>query len=323
MAQHSVNATLIIRNDVASAWRTKNPILAKGEIGAETDTCLLKIGDGIKNYNSLEYIQEKNVDNKTIFFNNGKFTLGKYGESYYTFNPTTKEYTEIIVDQYTTLPSNLEAKVVDGQLIWVETVVSDGAFTDLSNLVDTKLSRSGGVMTGTLTLAADPSAERDAATKGYVDRTVANAGHLKREIVSVLPNASEANEHTIYMVLDSEAPLGDQYKEYMLIGGAITQIGDTSVDLTNYIQKLKSENFTEGHIPIFSSDGSLIDSGASTSDIGALTIATDTVLGGVYSSSLDNYIAVDTSGRMKLNRVSTNLLYVPDGDEFILNGGTA
>jgi len=322
MAQHSVNATLIIRNDTASAWRTKNPILAKGEIGAEIDTGLLKMGDGVKNYNQLDYInQSKNTDNKTIFLTNGKLTLGNYGESYYTFNPETKEYTEIIVDQYTPLPKNLEAKVVDGTLIWVETVVSDGAFTDLSNLVDTKLSRSGGVMTGTLTLAADPSADRDAATKSYVDRTVANAGHLKREIVTELPSAAEADEHTIYMVLDTNAPLGDKYKEYLLISGVITQIGDTTVDLSNY--PTKPTVIAAGNLLSVAADGSLVDSGISASDIGKLNIATDTVLGGVYSSSLDNYIAVDTAGRMKLNRVSTNLLYVPDGDEFILNGGTA
>jgi len=322
MAQHSVNATLIIRNDTASAWRTKNPILAKGEIGAEIDTGLLKMGDGVKNYNQLDYInQSKNTDNKTIFLTNGKLTLGNYGESYYTFNPETKEYTEIIVDQYTPLPKNLEAKVVDGTLIWVETVVSETAFTDLTNLVNGKLSRSGGVMTGQLTLAGDPSADRDAATKGYVDRAIANAGHLKREIVTTLPAANEANEHTIYMILDTSVPLGDKYKEYMLISGVITQIGDTSVDLSNYIEK--PETFTAGNIPVFAADGSIIDSGASTASMGVLAIATDTVLGGVYSSTLDNYIAVDTAGRMKLNRVSTNLLYVPDGDEFILNGGTA
>jgi len=322
MAQHNVNATLIIRNDTASNWRTKNPILAKGEIGAEIDTGLLKMGDGIKNYNNLDYInQSKNVDNKTIFLTNGKLTLGNYGESYYTFDPQTKEYTEIIVDQYTPLPSNLEAKVVDGTLIWVETVVSEEAFADLTDLVNSKLSRSGGTMTGQLTLAGDPSIDRDAATKGYVDRAVANAGHLKREIVNALPAANEADEHTIYMMLDTSVPLGDKYKEYMLINGVVTQIGDTSVNLSNYIEK--PGTFTAGNIPIFAADGSIVDSGANTASMGALAIATDTVLGGVYSSSLDNYIAVDTVGRMKLNRVSTNLLYVPDGDEFILNGGTA
>lgn len=322
MAQHSVNATLIIRNDTASNWRTKNPKLAKGEIGAEIDTGLLKIGDGTQNYNQLDYInQSKNVDNKTVFLNNkGEITVGKYGESYYTFNPTTKQYTEVIVTQDDPLPKNLEAKVVNGKLIWVETVVSESAFSDLSDLVNSKISRTGGTMTGTLTLASDPSGERDAATKQYVDRTVANAGHLKREIVTTLPTVSAADEHTIYMILDTSAPLSDQYREYMLIGGAFAQIGDTSVNLNNYLQK--PSNYTEGHVLVFAADGSVVD-GGSPSGMGALDIATDTRLGGVYSSTLDNFIAVDSAGRMKLNRVSTNLLYVPDGDEFILNGGGA
>ena len=322
MAQHSVAATLIIRNDTASNWRTRNPILAKGEMGAEIDTGLLKLGDGITNYNSLDYINaSNNVDNKTIFLSNGKLTVGRYGESYYTFNPTTKQYTEIIVTPEDPLPSNLEAKVINGQLIWVETVVSDGAFTDLSNLVSGKLNRSGGTMTGALTLAGDPSGERDAATKAYVDRMVANAGHLKKEIVNSLPTVVEAEANTIYMILDSSVTTGDSYKEYLLIGNSLVQIGDTSINLTNYVEK--PTNFTTGNLVSIAADGSLIDSGTSVSSLGALQKATDSILGGVYSSNLDNYIAVDTAGRMKLNRVSTNLLYVPTGDEFILNGGSA
>lgn len=322
MAQHSVAATLLIRNDTASNWRTRNPILAKGEMGAEIDTGLLKIGDGIKTYNNLDYINaSNNVDNKTIFLSNGKLTVGRYGESYYTFNPTTRQYTEIIVTQEDPLPSNLEAKVINGELIWVETVVSDGAFTDLSNLVSGKLNRSGGTMTGALTLVGDPSGERDAATKAYVDRMVANAGHLKKEIVNSLPAAGNADANTIYMILDSSVSSGDRYKEYLLIGNSLVQIGDTSIDLTNYVEK--PTTFTAGNLVSIAADGSLIDSGTAVSSIGALQQATDVILGGVYSSNLDNYIAVDNAGRMKLNRVSTNLLYVPSGDEFILNGGGA
>lgn len=322
MAQHSVNATLIIRNDTASNWRTKNPILAKGEIGAEIDTGLLKMGDGSKNYNALGYINASNtVDNKTLFVTNGKLNIGKYGESYYTFNPITKQYTKIIVTNNDPLPANLEAKVVNGELIWVETYASDGAFADLSNSIDNKISRSGGVMTGTLTLAGPPSGNNDAATKAYVDSTVANAGHLKREVVTTLPTAMNAEPNTIYMVLDSNAPLGDQYKEYLLIGGVLTQIGDTSVDLSNYVQKPTVT--AAGNLVALAADGSLVDSGVSASNMGALNIATSTVLGGVYSSNLDDYISVDNLGYMHLNGVSTSKLYVPTGDEFILNGGTA
>ena len=40
-------------------------------------------------------------------------------------------------------------------------------------------------------------------------------------------------------------------------------------------------------------------------------------------SNLDNAVSVNALGVMEINRVSTNKLYVPTGDEFILNGGTA
>jgi len=44
-----------LRNDTAAAWTSANPILAEGEIGIENDTKLIKVGDGINNWNDLEY----------------------------------------------------------------------------------------------------------------------------------------------------------------------------------------------------------------------------------------------------------------------------
>lgn len=71
---------------------------------------------------------------------------------------------------------------------------------------------------------------------------VANAHHLKREIVSVLPEVSEANEDTIYMVPDagSTDTAGSNksvYTEYMLVNGAFERIGTSDVDLSNYFTK--------------------------------------------------------------------------------------
>ena len=54
-----------------------------------------------------------------------------------------------------------------------------------------------------------------------------------------------------------------------------------------------------------------------------LSPATETQLGGVKSSLNPNQIFVGQDGFMTLNRVSTSLLYVPEGDDFIINGGTA
>ena len=46
-----------LRNDLATNWVTKNPILAQGEIGIETDSRKLKIGDGTTTWNHLIYYQ--------------------------------------------------------------------------------------------------------------------------------------------------------------------------------------------------------------------------------------------------------------------------
>jgi len=45
-----------IRRDTASNWTTANPILALGEMGAETDTSKIKIGDGTTAWASVPYL---------------------------------------------------------------------------------------------------------------------------------------------------------------------------------------------------------------------------------------------------------------------------
>lgn len=57
--------------------------------------------------------------------------------------------------------------------------------------------------------------------------------------------------------------------------------------------------------------------------IGSIPIANSNTLGGVLSSTEDNFIQVTQSGFMTLNRVSTSLLYIPDGDTLVINGGNA
>jgi len=45
-----------IRRDTASNWTSANPVLAQGELGAETDTSKIKIGDGSTAWSSLSYL---------------------------------------------------------------------------------------------------------------------------------------------------------------------------------------------------------------------------------------------------------------------------
>ena len=81
----------------------------------------------------------------------------------------------------------------------------------------------------------------DAYTKSQTDSAiqtaVANADHLKREIVSDLPEVDSADEHTIYMVGTGDGSEDSAYVEYMLINGGFEKIGSSEVDLTNYALK--------------------------------------------------------------------------------------
>lgn len=44
-----------LRRDPAAEWTSHNPVLSAGEPGFETDTGLLKVGDGVNNWNDLGY----------------------------------------------------------------------------------------------------------------------------------------------------------------------------------------------------------------------------------------------------------------------------
>ena len=74
MATNSVKVTLQIRHDEAADWTTRNPILAQGEYGLETDTFLIKVGDGVTDWTHLRYLNKLNA---TYFkyMNDGSLTF--------------------------------------------------------------------------------------------------------------------------------------------------------------------------------------------------------------------------------------------------------
>lgn len=58
---NSVLATLVIRNSIADNWVLRNPVLAQGEFGLESDTFLMKIGDGVRDWEHLPYLNKLNA----------------------------------------------------------------------------------------------------------------------------------------------------------------------------------------------------------------------------------------------------------------------
>jgi hypothetical protein len=50
-----------IRRGLAATWASSNPILSSGELGFETDTSKLKVGDGSTAWNSLSYFYDQSA----------------------------------------------------------------------------------------------------------------------------------------------------------------------------------------------------------------------------------------------------------------------
>ena len=55
MSKTLSNVTLQLKNGTAANWTTANPVLAKGELGLESDRAHFKFGDGITSWNDLDY----------------------------------------------------------------------------------------------------------------------------------------------------------------------------------------------------------------------------------------------------------------------------
>lgn len=68
----TLKTKLIIRNDVAANWTTHNPKLSKGEVGLETDTLKMKVGDGVTQWNALPYYNDQTNTYQDNITTNGK-----------------------------------------------------------------------------------------------------------------------------------------------------------------------------------------------------------------------------------------------------------
>ena len=87
MAEKTLNARFKNKYDTAKNWTDNNPVLLAGEIGIESDTGFIKIGNGTDNWETLEYLSVKDVKsiiNNVIKIKNGNsgFSAGENSQAY-------------------------------------------------------------------------------------------------------------------------------------------------------------------------------------------------------------------------------------------------
>lgn len=169
----------------------------------------------------------------------------------------------------------------------------------------------------------------DAYTKGETDtkiaEEVAKLSHMTTSVVEKLPNVGDANDHTIYLVAKDEGKPQDGYIEYLLINQQFEIIGNTDIDLTNYITKdgLDTElakkadgttiEFTEGKFKVKEDALGIQPEDYATADQG----------GTIKSSDAENKIKIGEDGTGEVNKLSMAKLFVAESDTIVIDGGSA
>ena len=91
-------------------------------------------------------------------------------------------------------------------------------------------------------------------TSAQTDGKIADAvsGKLKKAVVDALPDISEADESTIYLVPNANADGSNIRDEYMVIGGKFEVVGTTAAELSGFV-KSTDEATDEDIMDIFTS----------------------------------------------------------------------
>lgn len=158
----------------------------------------------------------------------------------------------------------------------------------------------------------------DAYTKNETDSAiaaaVAAAPHLKRSIITELPDAGSADANTIYMVGTGEGSEDSNYKEYMVINGKFELIGDSKVDLTDYATKGYADQAKTDAISAAAADAT---SKANTAEQNAKTYTDSKIsaLAKTDSAVADNYVTSvsQTDGVITVTRAELPVKSVTEG----------
>lgn len=248
---------IVLCNDVTANWLTNSSkILLKGEVGIEfldDGKVKIKIGDGVKTWEQLDYFGGEALvgDDNAIVINGQTITLKGFAEAEVGAQLVKGEdgalswvkSTQADVEDLKNIvgtPADVEAgTAASGVFADIERV--DAAISNIQSAIGSA-SQGDTPATGLIAEiekkanAADVYTQEEADAK--IAAAVAGANHLERKIVTSINDIDVAAEDAtkyIYMVANDGTESGNSYDEYMVVNGVLEHVGNTKVDLSDYI----------------------------------------------------------------------------------------
>lgn len=351
MATQIIKMTYQLRRDTAANWELFKHIVPKaGEPCFETDTNILKIGDGVKSYGELEPIGgiDISADGKSITLDDGIFKLYGFDAAEVGAQPVVGQDGKLqwvvpsteTVDGLKTVVAQLEKDVTKlgtdvtaistkiGEVPAGKTlidVIGESKYDDTE--LKARVSANETAIAGMDKTIDDKVAEgiNAFATEVSGDGVFNTFKELVEYVSTHGQEAAElASGITVLQQLVGNTPVSEQ------IATAIADKVDkeegkglSSNDFTDSLMA-KLEGIESGAqanvIEKISVGGSLLDIINKTVDI---PMATALQVGVVKSADGINNIKVAKDGTMSVNAVSVDKLVVPAGCELVFNGGDA
>jgi hypothetical protein len=284
----TVQVKIQLRGDTAANWASVNPVLLNNELGLETDTKKLKVGNGSTAWNSLAYFPSI-VTGGTVL---GNLEIGTTGTL--TFEGSTADGFETTLgvinptaDRTINLPNQSGTVIVSGNATIVDADIAANAEIAVSKLADgaaRQLLQTDAAGTGVeWTDNVDVPGTLDVTGAATFDAAVTIAGDLT-------VNGTTTNINTTNLVVeDKNIILGDVATptDTTADGGGITLKGATDKTI-NWSDTTDSWTFNQPTITTGSSTAaSFIPTGS--------TVPTN----GVYLPSANN-VAISTNGTGRL-----------------------
>ena len=331
MAQTLNVETLQMRNDTAANWTSRNPILAKGEMGVEIDTKKFKFGDGITSWKDLSYASSKEYDLPTATTS----TLGGVKSQAAGTNNVvvaadgTMSVSEVTASTKLTTARNITlsgdingSTYFDGstavaiQANLMNSGVTAGTYTKVT--VDAK----GRVTTATNLVASDIPNLTTSKITDIGTAATKNVGTAAGN-VPMLNESGKLDESIIPALAITEPHVVDSQEEMLALAA---QTGDVAVRTDgagSFILKQTPASVLDNWIQLRGATAAVLSVNGKT---GAITLTTSDIAEGskLYYTEARATSNFNTNiAKTKVENLSDGGSYVKNSDTFVLNCGNA
>ena len=322
MAQTLKVETLQMRNDTAANWNSKNPVLAKGEMGVEIDTKKFKFGDGITKWQELSYASSNEYDLPTATTSTlgGVKSQAAGTDKVVVASDGTMSVSEVTT---ATLSGDVSGSAsFDGsaavaiQANLGNSGVTAGTYTKVT--VDAK----GRVTTATNLSESDIPNLSTSKITGIGTAATKNVGSAAGN-VPMLNESGKLDESILPALAITEPHVVDNQEEMLALEA---QTGDVAVRTDgagSFILKQSPASVLDNWIQLRGATAAVLSVNGKT---GAVTLTTSDIAEGSKLYYTDERATTNFNtniAKTKVESLSDGVSYVKNSDTFILNCGNA